>query len=40
VLEKEAVTGRINVKKFVNHNIKEGAKGRENTGTGFPRGFM
>ena len=38
--EKEAITGRIDMKNFVIHNIKEGAKGREKTGTGFPRGFM
>ena len=27
VLEKEAATGRINVKNFIIHNIKEGGKG-------------
>jgi len=40
MLEKEAAKGRINVKNFVIHNIKEGAKGREKTVIVFPRGFM
>jgi len=40
VLEKEAVTGRINVKNFVIQNVKEGAKGRQKKGAGFPRGFI